>query len=243
MEGYLKQEGGLLGGKKRYFKLDGCSLHYFKDKVRARRSSARSSSARRRAVARARGDSSSFFVLFSRRAAPARRVRRAPPSDASRHSALATPATAVAQRRRRRPRRRRRARRARASRFSRFAHRTPHAAVDDDGGGCAVAAGVGRRGRAPTTTAAANDQPLRRRRAQGKEHAGTIECARAKVGRGDKKKKHQLEIDTGTKVHTLVAESDQEADAWVGALQAAQKTPTTGATKVATVRAARLLAR
>lgn len=32
-EGYLKTEGGLLGGKKRYFKLDGCSLHYFKEKV------------------------------------------------------------------------------------------------------------------------------------------------------------------------------------------------------------------
>jgi len=65
---------------------------------------------------------------------------------------------------------------------------------------------------------------------KGKEHAGSIEFGRAKVARStDKKKKSQFDIDTGSKVHTLIADNDHDADAWVAALLAAQKAPAASA--------------
>merc|ERR1712000_148528 len=55
---------------------------------------------------------------------------------------------------------------------------------------------------------------------KGKEHTGTIQFGSATIQKSKKKK--ALDIIVGTKTHTLIAESDDEALAWIKTLKDAQ---------------------
>ena len=74
-----------------------------------------------------------------------------------------------------------------------------------------------------TARAGASEAQRTRAGVQGKDHQGTIDLEGAKLKKVEKKKKFGVEVAVRTgKTHTLFADSDADAQAWLDGLKAAQ---------------------